>query len=450
MLCVAFNSSYEVMDMSFQGKEFTPEMKQLVVNLKLFFDAERKAYRKVSTINPTERTAKSLGIGEATVKRIMAEYSQHYQVTVDQSLKHRGKPEYRATVNLQPVIRQYVRSKNMAGQRVGIEKLRNYLFQEHKADIPITTLWRTLRRWGFVHGTGKRRSALKERDYVVLARRRYLRQKIANRNPDGTLKRPEVYLDETFINKNHSNQFTWYLKEDGPWVNKPSGKGPRMIIVHAITKDGWVDGAELIFEAKKRTGDYHGQMDWENFSKWFFNQLLPNIPANSLIVMDNARYHNVLDEGSFPTPKSRKDQLCTWLTRNSIPWTEDMLKPELFQLCKRFAPVPEFKLDQIAEAAGHSILRTPQYHPELQPIETCWGIFKNYMADKCDFTMSNFRSQLPVALSKVQPKTCIKLISKVVKQEEKYWTEDSQLYEFSEFEKIDAENEGFNEEFEGE
>jgi hypothetical protein len=28
--------------MSFQGKDFTPEMKQLVINLKLHFDEERK------------------------------------------------------------------------------------------------------------------------------------------------------------------------------------------------------------------------------------------------------------------------------------------------------------------------------------------------------------------------------------------------------------------------
>jgi hypothetical protein len=33
---------------------------------------------------------------------------------------------------------------------------------------------------------------------------RNLRQKRANRNPDGSLQRPEVYLDETFVNKNHS------------------------------------------------------------------------------------------------------------------------------------------------------------------------------------------------------------------------------------------------------
>ena len=98
--------------------------------------------------------------------------------------------------------------------------------------------------------------------------------------------RPEVFIDETFINKNHSNQFTWYLDEDGPEVNKPSGKGERLIIVNAITIVGWVNKAKLVFEAKKKTGDYHGQMDWENFSRWFTEQLLPNIPDNSIIIMD--------------------------------------------------------------------------------------------------------------------------------------------------------------------
>jgi hypothetical protein len=114
------------------------------------------------------------------------------------------------------------------------------------------TLWRALNRWGFNHGEGRRRDSLKEQNRVILARRKYLWAKLANRNPDGTLKRSEVYLDETYINKNHSCRFTWYLKEDGPIVNKPSGVGPRLILVHAITEDGWVDGAQLVFEAKKR------------------------------------------------------------------------------------------------------------------------------------------------------------------------------------------------------
>src|SRR5215470_8478031 len=75
------------------------------------------------------------------------------------------------------------------------------------------------------------------------------------------------------------------------------------------------------------------------------------------------------------------------------------------------------------------MLRTPPYHPELQPIETCWGIVKNHMADHGDFTPSTVHPQLPLALAKVQPSTCSKLIAKVVEQEEKYWAEDAQLSE---------------------
>jgi len=420
--------------MSFKGKEFSFEMIQFVVNLKHYFDSEKRNGPTVSTKNSILRTAKGLGIGEATVKRIMANYNKNEQIIVPDSSKVRGKPAYRIAINLQPTIRQYIRSKNLNGQRISVDKLRSHLNESYDADIPTVTLWRALKLWGFAFGEGQRRSALKERDYVILARRKYLRSKRANRNRDGSLKRPEVYLDETYINKNHSSRFTWYLSEDGPWVNKPSGKGPRFIIVNAITHKGWVKGAELVFQAKKATGDYHGQMNWENFSRWFIHQLLPTIPANSLIIMDNAKYHNVFVENAFPAPTTRKTQMQEWLKRNDIPSTEDMLKPELCALCKRFAPAPEFMLDKIAQEHGHTILRTPQYHPELQPIETCWAIVKNYMADNCDFTMQNMRIQLPRALSKVSSQICKKLILKSVEQEEDYWKEDEKLYNFDDSE----------------
>ena len=51
------------------------------------------------------------------------------------------------------------------------------------------------------------------------------------------------------------------------------------------------------------------------------------------------------------------------------------------------------------------------------------------MAAHCDFTMKNFREHLPSAFAKVTSRICKSLIAKVVKQEEKYWAEDSMLYE---------------------
>jgi hypothetical protein len=108
---------------------------------------------------------------------------------------------------------------------------------------------------GVVYGKSLNKPVLRERDEVLIARRGYLRKKLANRNPHGGTVRPEVYLDESYVNVNHSPARTWYFAEDGPWVQKPSGKGLRLILVHAMTAGGWVEGAKLVFQAKRRTGD---------------------------------------------------------------------------------------------------------------------------------------------------------------------------------------------------
>jgi hypothetical protein len=113
-----------------------------------------------------------------------------------------------------------------------------------------------------------------------------------------------------------------------------------------MTVAGWVPGAEWVLEAAKRPGDYHGQRHWGHFSLWFAEPLLPHIPSHSLILLDHAPYHKVWGEEAVPTPQSRQDQLCAWLTRNAMPWTPDMLKPELYALCKTLAPAPAVRLDQ--------------------------------------------------------------------------------------------------------
>jgi len=241
--------------------------------------------------------------------------------------------------------------------------------------------------------------------------------------------RPEVYPDETSVSKNHPDRFTWYSEEDGPEVCKPSGRGERLIIVNAITTDGWVSNAESVFEARKKTGDYHGQMDRENFSGWFAEQLLPNIPKNSVIITDNAGYHNVAEENSFPMSDSTKEDLRKWSDDKDIPWGQDLLKAGLYALCRSDKPKPGYKTDIIAKAAGHAILRTPQYHPELRPIEKCRGVVKNHMAKHCDFSLRTLRNNLPSAFSQVTSETCRKVIAKIVTEEDKYRDEDGKIDE---------------------
>ncbi len=69
--------------------------------------------------------------------------------------------------------------------------------------------------------------------------------------------------------------------------------------------------------------------------------------------------------------------------------------------------------------------RTPPNHPELQPIETCWGIVKNEIDRNCDFTMNNLILQLESAFDKVTAKTCSGLIRKIRDVEDAFWRDDA-------------------------
>ena len=77
----------------------------------------------------------------------------------------------------------------------------------------------------------------------------------------------------------------------------------------------------MVFQSKKVTGDYHVEMNSDNFEEWFHDKLLCNVPYNSLIVMDNASYHSRHIE-EVPTSNSRKGDLQDWLTSHGIEYSE--------------------------------------------------------------------------------------------------------------------------------
>ena len=55
---------------------------------------------------------------------------------------------------------------------------------------------------------------------------------------------------------------------------------------------GQISNTTFIFYSKKNAGDYHDEMTGEHFEEWVRDKLLPNLPPNCLIVMDNASYHS--------------------------------------------------------------------------------------------------------------------------------------------------------------
>ena len=411
--------------MGTQGKPLTHQEKEAIVKLKEYFDRTKDDMEERECLS-VQRVSHALDVSVATVKRIMADHNRGV-LFEEQAEAQRGHRPLSLPDSLQTVTREYVREANREGTYITLETLCQHLEATNPGhDFSIRTLGRALDRWGFAFGKGIRSQRLKEKDHVVVARQRYLRRKRANRKEGSTI-RPEVYLDESYVNKNHSNDFVWFFGDDGPLVQKPTGKGERLIIINAVTKDGWVPGAKVTFKSTNKTGDYHGQMNQEMFTKWFKDGLLPNIPANSLIIMDNASYHNILSVNSAPTAASKKEKIRSWLEQNNIPLKEDCLKVEMVEILNRIAPSPTYVLDEIAAEHGHEILRTPPYHPELQPIETCWAVVKNQIARNCDFTMVNLVSQLEEAFGGVTAKTCSGLIRKVRRVEDKFWEADALL-----------------------
>ncbi len=410
-----------------QGKALTPEEKKAIVALKEYFDRTVDDLEEQEALS-VQRVSNALGFGIATVRRTMADYSRGVNFDKETTV-YRGRPQRALSDSAQTIVRECIRNANKEGAYMTLETLWQYLEEVvPEQEFSIRTLGRALDRWGFTFGKGVRTQRFKEKDHVVVARQRYLRRKIANRKGKGTV-RPEVYLDESYVNKNHSNDFVWYYNDDGPWIQKPTGKGERLIIMNAISKDGWIPGAKVTFKSTRKTGDYHGQMNQTMFTKWFEEKLLPNIPTRSLIIMDNAAYHNVLSPVSAPTPSCKKERIRSWLEKNNFPVKEDCLKAELVDILTKVGPQPTYILDEIANKKGHEVLRTPPYHPELQPIETCWGIVKNEIARNCDFTMNNLIGQLESAFDKVSAKTCAGLIRKIREVEDAFWRDDAALDE---------------------
>ena len=96
---------------SCRGKPVTPETKKLVVLVKKYFDRH-----KFMPIEPsTQRTADALGLGEATVKRIMADYHRDPSLLESPS-KARGRPAHAVQASHQEAVRTYIRSANKQGE----------------------------------------------------------------------------------------------------------------------------------------------------------------------------------------------------------------------------------------------------------------------------------------------------------------------------------------------
>ena len=224
-------------------------------------------------------------------------------------------------------------NNSKAGGMTSIRQIRNHLQREFGVRYKRSAIYYALRvRLGYKYAVPKTRSVI-----MTEARRKRLRKHWLQR--DLALKAQSrgecilVYMDESYVHQNHFPKHCWF-HPDRPKVTRPAGKGKRLIIVHAITRDGLLrycplgadnppspgefdssihPTAEMVYRAKSARGDYHDQMDCDTFMMWLERRLVPafesRYPGKTMVlVLDNAPYHHGRrDDGFWCKDHSKAD-----------------------------------------------------------------------------------------------------------------------------------------------
>ncbi|XP_050299213.1 uncharacterized protein LOC126738106 [Anthonomus grandis grandis] len=177
-----------------------------------------------------------------------------------------------------------------------------------------------------------------------------------------------VYMDETYIHSTHTHLKGW-SDNSLEGIKKPTGQGPRLIIVHAGGEDSFVPNAYIRWKSNSTSGDYHHDMNYDNYKKRVSDNLIPNLKQRSVVVIDNAPYDNKKID-KVPTTITKKAEMQQWLRLRGISYDDNMLKPQLYYLIKLHKPkYKRYEIDELFNAKGHDVLRLPPYHPDLNPIE---------------------------------------------------------------------------------
>lgn len=280
------------------------------------------------------------------------------------------------------------------------ERIRNFIKDEYDVVVSRRTVQRCLRRLGLDWRKTKpkrktfssyRRSSVRE--YLV-SLDQYTKH-INSGNDKGYVL---VYTDESYVHKSHNvgRSYTIKGKEN---VGRQSGKGRRLVILHAITADGplverdvngipiddllWkgdtphpqvdpIDGkktCETLWIANSHTGDYHDNMNSDMFMKWVEERLIPVFerlyPSKTMVLIcDNAPYHHKRKIGSLAS--LTKIEMLTMMSEYGVDWIDlplneyridylNKLSDEERELIDRGDSIQiEFNQDQQSKRAGRN------------------------------------------------------------------------------------------------
>jgi len=116
-----------------------------------------------------------------------------------------------------------------------------------------------------------------------------------------------------------------------------TGKGGKVVVLDAITQDGFVPGARFVFTGTTTDGeDYHQEMCADVWLHWFKSTFIdnPDVTGKVLVCIDNASYHSSrVNNHSLSDPVQVKAELIpvtksldvkkAWCVANGVSFVDE-------------------------------------------------------------------------------------------------------------------------------
>ena len=332
------------------------------------------------------------------------------------------------------IIHTYIRSSNNNGVGCTAKEIASHIHDAHQITLAKNTLISLLHSMGYIYEYANVIGQIND-EYKRARIRAFMIQYNRALQLQSAGTHIIVYTDESYVHTAHARSMTWFnpFAEEGGDVVRPSTKGIRLAILHAMTMFGMLrvdvsacdnvdiimTSCELIYKVDVNAEDYHDNMNGNLYMKWLRNRLLPTFAARfpdkqMILLLDNARYHHVRDDDYIvPSKMSKADIVAAFerfgiesitverrhestqsnahitFDRSSFTCHGGANAPTLVEM-KAFLTQYLIKHPQNQKTAvqklfyqhDHSLIYTPPYTPQVQPIELVWAYVKSYVASQ--------------------------------------------------------------------
>jgi hypothetical protein len=388
------------------------------------------------------------------------------------SHRGRGNPEhplhsnntdlYGPTLEAETLIHTLVATQKTEGVAITSTTIRAELKDKQQIDIHRSTVRRWMHTLGYRWRHKRYIGGMKPQAKDVRIRQ-FIMEYAAALSEEQAGAAVIVYMDESYIHTHHASKYGWFHPNNRDVIGDADGK--RLIILHAMTDCGllavpdevgtnWLNEvaltAELVFEEVLEDGqddsDYHNTMTGAKFVAWLRNRLLPTFkemyPGKKMyLVLDNASYHKPRDESwvSNSTSQSKHDLIHKLLDLGVMELTtiagpgkrqrvipahkfeasigeggpsKDDLLAAVTQWLKEHPDHNRSVTEQLMSDAGYTLVFTPPFCPEVQPIELLWAEIKRHVAARSTHnrSLTETREQTEEAFEKITKMFCNNII----------------------------------------